>query len=376
MKKGKFTYLLSALVGFSLFFISCGNDAQQGQQAPQAMPFPVITVPSETVTAYATYPTSLQGIVDSEVRSKTSGYITKVLVDEGQKVKKGQTLFTLETQSLSQDANAAQANVNAAQVEVNKLKPLVEKNIISSVQLETAKAKLAQAQSGYNSIAANIGYATIKSPVDGYVGSIPFREGALISPTSQVPLTSVADIDKIYAFFSMNEKAYLDFIQINEGKTLEDKIKNLPKVRLILANGSLYDQEGTIETINSQVDPSTGTVSFRAIFDNPNHMLSSGYSGKIQLPKEYKDATVVPAMSTYERQGITYVYKVQGDTLAISSSINILDRVENMIVVKDGVKPGDKIVAKGVGKLRDKTPIVPQPVDFDSVAKGLDKVFK
>src|SRR5690606_39573836 len=108
----------------------------------------------------------------------------------------------------------------------------VEKNIISNVQLETAKAKLAQAQSGYNAIEANIGYATIKSPVDGYVGSIPFREGALISPTSQVPLTTVADIDKIYAFFSMNEKAYLDFIQKAKGTTMPEKIKNLPKVRL------------------------------------------------------------------------------------------------------------------------------------------------
>ena len=376
MKKTRLTYLLPSLVGICLFFASCGNDKDQGPRAPQAMPFPVITVPAETVTAYTTYPTSLEGIINSEVRAKTSGYITKVFVDEGQKVKKGQTLFTLETQSLSQDAAAAKANVNAAQVEVDKLKPLVEKNIISKVQLETAKAKLAQAQSGYNSIAANIGYATIKSPVDGFVGAIPFREGALISPTSQIPLTTVADIDKIYAFFSLNEKDYLDFIEKNEGKTLEDKIKNLPKVRLILANGSLYDQEGTIETINSQVNSSTGTVSFRAVFDNPNHLLSSGYSGKIQLPKEYKDATVVPAMSTYERQGVTYVYKVQGDSLAVSNSINVLDRVDNIIIVKDGIKPGDKIVAKGVGKLRDKTPIVPQLVEFDSIAKGLDKVFK
>ncbi len=376
MKKIQFTYLLPGLVGICLLFTSCGNNQNQAQQAPQAMPFPVVVVPTETVTAYTTYPTSLEGIVDSEVRAKTSGYITHVLVDEGQKVKKGQTLFTLETQSLSQDAAAAKANVNAAQVEVDKLKPLVEKNIISAVQLETAKAKLAQAQSGYNSIAANIGYATIKSPVDGYVGAIPFREGALISPTSQVPLTTVADINKIYAFFSLNEKDYLDFLEANEGETLEQKIKNLPKVRLILANGGLYPQEGTIQTINSQVNSSTGTVSFRAVFDNPNHLLSSGYSGKIQLPKEYKNATVVPAMSTYERQGVTYVYKVQGDTLAVSNSINVLDRVDNIVIVKDGVKPGDKIVAQGVGKLRDKTPIVPQPVDFDSIAKGLDKVFK
>lgn len=368
--------MLPSVVIICLFLASCGNDKDQAQQAPQAMPFPVITVPSETVIAYTTYPTSLEGIVNSEVRAKTSGYITDVLVDAGQKVRKGQTLFRLETQSLSQDAAAAKANVNAAQVEVDKLKPLVDKNIISSVQLETAKAKLAQAQSGYNSIAANIGYATIKSPVDGFVGSINFREGALISPTSQIPLTTVADVEKIYAFFSLNEKDYLDFIEANEGNTLEEKIKNLPKVRLILANGSLYAQEGTIETINPQVNPSTGTVSFRAVFVNPNHILSSGYSGKIQLPKKYTDATVVPAMSTYERQGITYVYKVQGDTLATSSSINVLDRVDNLIIVKDGVKPGDKIVAKGVGKLRDQTPIIAKPVDFDSIAKGLDKVFK
>ncbi len=376
MKKGKFTYLLPALLGISLFLTSCGNDKQQGQQTPQAMPFPVVTIPSETVTAYAVYPTSLQGIIDSEVRAKTSGYITHVMVDEGQKVKKGQTLFRLETQSLSQDAGAAQANVNAAQVEVNKLKPLVEKNIISSVQLETAKAKLAQAQSGYNSIAANIGYATIKSPVDGYVGSINFREGALVSPTSQAPLTTVADIDKIYAFFSMNEKDYLNFIQISEGKTLEEKISHLPKVRLVLANGELYDQEGKIETINPQVNASTGTVSFRAVFENPNRLLSSGYSGRIQLPRVYTNATIVPTMSTFERQGITYVYKVQGDTIANSSSITVLDRIDNILVVKDGIQPGDKIVAKGIGKLRDQTPIVPQSVDFDSIVKGLEKVFK
>ena len=376
MKKIKFTILLPALVGLSLFVVSCGKDAGQQPQAPQAMPFPIVTIPSDSVTAYATYPTSLEGIINSEVRAKTSGYITDVLVDEGQKVRKGQTLFKLETQSISQDAAAAQANVNAAQVEVDKLKPLVEKNIISSVQLETAKAKLAQAQSGYNSIVANIGYSTIKSPVDGYVGAIPFREGSLISPTSQVPMTTVADIEKIYAFFSMNEKAYLDFIGQIEGVSLEEKIKNLPKVGLVLANGSLYDQAGTIETINPQVDPSTGTVSFRAVFDNPNRILSSGYSGTIRLPRYYANATIVPAMSTFERQGITYVFKVQGDTLATTSAINVLDRVDNIIVVQDGISPGDKIVAKGVGQLRNNMPIIAQPVEFDSIVQGIKTVFK
>src|SRR5690554_8183240 len=299
MKTKHYFYLLLSLVGVSTFLTSCdSNQGNQGQSGQQTLPFPVITVPSETITAYDTYPTRLEGIINSQVYAKTSGYITNVMVDEGQKVKRGQTLFRLETESLSQDAAAAKANVNAARVEVDKLIPLVEKNIISQVQLETAKAKLAQAQSSYNAIVANIGYATIKSPVDGYVGAINFREGSLVSPSSPTPLTTVANIDKVYAFFSLNEKQYLDFIQNSEGESIDDKIENMPKVRLRLANGQLYPIEGTIETINSQVNAATGTVSFRAIFDNPNRLLSSGSSGQIQIPRVYEDATLVPAVST------------------------------------------------------------------------------
>lgn len=377
MKTKHYFYLLLSLVGVSTFLTSCdSNQGNQGQSGQQTLPFPVITVPSETITAYDTYPTRLEGIINSQVYAKTSGYITNVLVDEGQKVKRGQTLFRLETESLSQDAAAAKANVNAAQVEVDKLIPLVEKNIISQVQLETAKAKLAQAQSSYNSVVANIGYATIKSPVDGYVGAINLREGSLVSPSSPTPLTTVVDIDKVYAFFSLNEKQYLDFIQNSAGESIDEKIENMPKVRLLLANGQLYPIEGTIETINSQVNAATGTVSFRAIFDNPNRLLSSGSSGQIQIPRVYEDATLVPAVSTYERQGITYTYRVQGDTLAIPSSIDILDRVDNLLIVDKGVNPGDKIVARGVDKLRGNTPIHAQPVAFDSIVKGLKRVFK
>lgn len=375
MKKNSIIYSV-IVVAMGVFIASCNDQTNQRPQGPSAMPYPVVTVPSETVTAYATYPTSLEGIVNSEVRAKATGYITDVLVDAGQKVRKGQVLFKLETQSLSEDAAAAQANVNAAQVEVDKLIPLVEKNIISSVQLETAKAKLAQARSSYNSIVANIGYATIKSPVDGYVGAINLREGALVSPTSTIPLTTVADIEKIYAFFSLNEKQYLDFIQNAPGKDLDEKIKNMPKVRLILANGQLYPIEGTIETINSQVNATTGTVSFRAIFDNPDRLLSSGYSGKIQIPTLYENATVVPASSTFERQEITYVFAVQGDTVALSRSIDVKARVDNLLVVEEGISPGEKIVAQGVSKLRNNTPIVPQEVAFDSIARGLKRVFK
>ncbi len=363
-------------LSFIALFLSCG-DKEQAPQGPQGpMPFQVTTIPQQTITGYTTYPTSIEGVNNSEVRAKISGYITEVLVDEGQKVKKGQTLFRLETQSLNQDAAGAKANVNAAQVEVNKLKPLVEKNIISEVQLETAKAKLIQAQSSYNSIGANIDYANIKSPVDGYVGSIRLRKGSLVSPTSQEPLTTVSDISKVYAYFSMNEREYLDFIQKAEGTDISSKIKNFPKVTLILANGSIYDQEGTIETINSQINTNTGSISFRAVFNNDARILTNGNSGKIRVPKTYTNAVVVPKQSTYEQQGSYYVYKLGADDMALSTRIAILADVDNVYVVSEGLQKGDKIVARGVAKLRGDSQIKPMETPFDSVAKPIDKLFR
>lgn len=358
-----------------LFTFSCQQkQAQQRAQGPISLP--VVEIPVKSLTGYTSYPASVEGTINSAVRAKVAGYITHVLVDEGQRVSKGQTLFKLETAALTQDAGAAEANVNAAQVEVDKLVPLVEKGIISKVQLETAKARLAQAQASYNSITASIGYATIKSPVNGFVGAIPYREGTLVSPGDPVPLTTVSEINEVYVFFAMNERDYLNFMLHAEGEKLTDKIKNFPPVELQLVNGELYPEKGKIETVTGQVNPSTGTVSFRATFPNANHLLANGNSGKIRIPKHYEDVTVVPESATFEQQGIVYVYQVQGDTLAVQTSIEAVDRLQNMIVVSSGIKPGDTIVAQGIGKLRNHTPIKPNPVSFESIADSLNVVFK
>src|SRR6056297_4035066 len=366
---------LLGIVISTFLFVSCqDNEAAPPAQGPA--PFPVIEVPLQTVTGYSSYPVSIEGTVNSGVRAKVPGYITNVLVDEGEKVRKGQVLFRLETQSLTQEAGAAKANVNAAQVEVDKLKPLVEKDIISNVQLETAKARLQQAQSSYNGINANINYGVIKSPVDGFVGSIRFRRGALVSPTNQQPLTTVADISAVYAYFAMNEKDYLDFIQDTPGVTKSEKIKNLPKVNLILANGRIYEEEGIVETINSQVDLATGAITFRAKFNNPARILSNGNSAKIQIPKLFKDVILVPKESTYERQGNTYVYKVAKDSMAVTTALTVIAEVDNLYLVERGLNVGDHIVATGVNKIRGETKIAPKPVSFDSIAKPIQKVFR
>ncbi|MFV0539758.1 MAG: efflux RND transporter periplasmic adaptor subunit [Aestuariibaculum sp.] len=369
-------YKITTLSIFALLLVSCNDKQQQAPQQQQAMPFAVTAVPQKNVTGFIKYPTTIEGTINSDVRAKVSGYIQKVLVDEGQKVRKGQALFKLETQSLSQDAEAAKANVNAAQVEVNKLKPLVEKNIISSVQLETAKAKLLQAKSSYNSVVANIGYATVTSPVDGFVGAIPYREGTLVSASSAKPLTTVASIENVYAFFSMNETEYLNFLQKAEGKTLHDKIKNFPKVKLLLANGQTYEEEGTIQTVTGQIDAATGTVSFRAMFNNPNLLLTNGNSGTIEIPTHYNNTLVIPQAATFEQQGQTFVYKVGEDNAVIATLVSIKDKTDLLYVVDGGLKAGDLIVPKGIGKLRNRMPIQPQTVAFDSIVKPIKPLFQ
>ncbi|SDR89297.1 efflux RND transporter periplasmic adaptor subunit [Christiangramia echinicola] len=378
MKKKKIFLIGIAIVGFAALS-SCGNTDSKAEAAGSLAPppsYPVIEVSRKTVTAFNSYPATIEGSVNSAVRAKVSGYITDVLVEEGENVKKGQLLFKLETKSLNQDAQAAKANVNAAQVEVDKLKPLVEKEIISQVQIETAKAKLEQAKSTYNSIAANIGYANIKSPVDGVVGKINFRNGSLVSPQDQMPITNVSSIENVYAIFSMNEKDFLDFMSDAEGKTTSEKIGNTPGIQLIMANSREYENKGKIETISGNIDEQTGTVSFRAKFKN-NGLLRNGSSGTVKIPKTYENAIVVPSLSTYERQGQTFVYKIKADTLT-SSSIDILSEIKNLYVVKeeDGVEAGELILAKGTGKVRPGMKISPNKVSMDSILDSFDQVFK
>lgn len=372
MTRGLFVIFLC----FSFLSGCKDEEPAQSNTLADAIPVKVLEIRKDSITGFQNYPSNIKGVVSSEVRAKVSGYIQEVLVDEGEKVRQGQPLFRLETETLDEDAQAAKASVNAAQVEVEKLIPLVEKDIISAVQLETAKANLARAKSNYNSIAAKIGYATVKSPVNGYVGSIPFREGSLVSPSDPTPLTSVSNIEKVFAFFSMNETEYLDFLQTAEGSSLEEKIGNFPEVLLRLANGSVFSQKGKIETVSGQVNPQSGTVSFRAVFDNPEQLLNDGNSGTIMIPNQYTDNILVPERSVYDLQGDIYAYKVREDNTIEAVKLEYIDNVNNQYVISGGVEPGDLIVAIGPARLQPNQKIDPQPVPYDSIAKPIEAIFK
>lgn len=392
------TIILSLLGLISL--ISCDQKPQQ--QAMPAPAVPVVEVVSRDFTAYQSFPVSIEGKVNNAVRAKISGYITQVFVDEGQFVTAGQPLFKLETNVQAQDANAAQAAigaaqaninsaqaaVNAAQVEVDKLIPLVEKNIISSVQLETAKANLArtqsqlqqakasysQAQAGFSAVQANIDFGVVRSPISGVVGAINFREGSLVGPADQTPITTVSQVGEVYAYFSMNESEYLNFLEANSGATVKEKLNNLPEVELELANGQAYSEKGKIQTVTGQINPQTGTIQFRASFKNEAGLLSNGNSGVVKIPKTYENATLVPESATFEQQGLVYVYKVVNDSVQ-SARVGVVDRANNIAMVDSGVQKGDKVIAKGTGKLKPGMEVQSVPTHIDSIANEIKQIF-
>lgn len=354
-KKSIFSALIAIVV-----LASCGKKQEQAQAPQGPAPFPVQTIAKQDAVVYQEYTANLEGQQNVEIRPKVNGFIQKIYVDEGQVVKKGQILFKLETQTQNQDASAAQANVKAAQVEVDRLKPLVDRKIISEVQLETAKAKLAQAKSAYGAIAANIGFGTIVSPVNGVIGSLPYREGSLVSSTNEMPLTTVSDTKIVRAYFSMNEKQLLFFNKTFKGATTAEKLKATPQVSLLLVDGSEYDQKGKLATMNGLVNPTTGTTQFRAEFNNPEGILRSGSSGIVRLPIEQKGVILVPQNAVFEVQGKQTLYVVGKDNKVKSRIVTTNGTSELNFIVTGGLEAGEKVVIEGASKLKDDMEIVPQ----------------
>jgi membrane fusion protein (multidrug efflux system) len=350
-----------------ILLVACGKK-NETPKAPPIMPYKVVEVSASSTTLLAEYPATLEGITDIDIRAKVDGYIEKIYVQEGQVVKKGQLLFKLETQTVNQEASAAKAKVTAAQVEVNRLKPLVERNIISDVQLETAKANLASANSTYQSIVAKINYASIKSPVNGIVGTLPLRIGSYVSSQTAEPLTRISDVSTVYAYFSVNEKQQLDIMMNADGKTFQEKISKMPKVNLILSNGMEYEQKGKIETFSGQANTQTGSFNVRASFANGNHLLRSGGSGTIQIPTQLNDVILIPQNATMELQDKRVVLIADKDNKV--KAIPVVVRAVpggQFFVVDKGLNVNDKILIEGVGVVAEGTEIKPELVKYATI---------
>lgn len=325
-----------------------------------------------TVNLTSSYPATIKGKQDVEIRPQVSGFITQLCIDEGSMVKKGQVLFIIDPVQYESAARAAKAavqtakaNVATQEITVKNKRELNKKNIISDYDLEmaentlaSAKAQLASAEAQLISANQNLAYTRVTSPSNGVAGSIPFRVGSLVSGSSATPLTTVSDISEMYVYFSLTEKELLNLIRKDGSQ--QEALNNFPPVQLTLADGTLYGDSGKIETVSGVIDQNTGAVSIRATFPNKGHLLRTGGTGSILIPYSSPNALVVPQKATYEIQDKKFVYVLQDDNTVKNTEVKVLnlDDGQNYIVTS-GLNAGDKIVLENVSTLKDGATIKP-----------------
>ena len=378
----KFLFITALSIATAVYLSSC-SQVQGTQAAPPPQSLPIMALSAAPATTYLEYSADVEGTTNVEIRPQVSGYLDKIYVEEGAYVTKGLPLFKINDRPYDEQLNNAQANITVAKaneekaaIEVNRLQPLVDNHVISDVQLkaaqaayDAAKAEVNQTQAASNNAGINLGYTLIKAPVSGYIGRIPFKAGALVGKGEAQPLTIVSDIKEVYAYFGMSESDFLKFTNQFPGKTIDEKIKQLPPVELQLADKSIYASKGRIELMEGQFDRSIGAITFRAAFPNADHLLRSGITGKVRIPQANTGLLPVPQASTYEIQDKIFVFVVGDSSKVVGKQLHIVGKTTDYYLVDKGVQPGDKIVFAGMDRLTDGAVITPQLLSTDSLFK-------
>lgn len=366
-----FGLAIGALSVISVFSSCTGGGSAAMQQSAPALA--VATVAPGNIELENSYPATIKGKTDIDVRPMISGNIVAVHVDEGARVQKGQVLFTIDQVPYQAAVDQAQASVNVArtavetaQISVNSNRALRDKNIISEHamqisenQLAQALAQLAQAEAGLTNAKKNLSYTQVTAPSSGVVGSIPLRVGSLASPSGQA-LTTVSDNSEVYAYFSLTERQILDMTD-GGNMSLNQAIANMPAVKLKLANGSVYPSEGRVATVSGVIDASTGASTVRALFNNANGVLRSGSTGSVIIPEQFTDVIIIPQTATGEIQGSKYVLTVDENNTLHQQIIEVSPLQDgHSYVVTAGLTPGVRIVTEGIGtKARNGVTIQP-----------------
>lgn len=328
-----------------------------------------LTATQSDLTLKSGYSATLRGRQYVEIRPQVSGMITEIRINEGDAVNKGQILFIIDQVPYRSALETATANVRSAEAKLGTAKltaeskaVLYKEEVVSEFDLQTARNQLAEAEAVLAQAKAqeinarnNLSYTEVKSPVDGVASMIPYRVGTLVSSSIPEPLVTVSDDSEIYAYFSMAENQTLDILQ--QYGSLQEAMDKMAEVELTMSNGKAYSYNGVINAISGTVDESTGAVSLRAVFPNPDRFLRNGGSGTVVIPTVKKGCIVIPQTATYELQNRTFVYKVV-DGKAQSTAIEVFGMNNGTeYIVESGLKPGDIIIAEGAGLVREGTVI-------------------
>jgi RND family efflux transporter MFP subunit len=372
-------YLLkhaSWISGFVLLLVAgCSSEARKSSEAES---FPV-TSPAVVDTVFSReYVAEIQSIQNVELRARVRGFIEKIHVDEGQAVTEGQTLFTLSGQEFWEEIlkaksvlKSAIAESKVAMVEVKNTRTLLERNIVSTTELEMAEAKLEaieakidEARSAISSAELNLSFTIIKAPFSGTINRISNKKGSLIEEGTL--LTSISNNSEVFAYFYVSEKEYLDFIKQNAlGKEQQ--------VSLVTADNLPHKYKGKVETTESEIDRNTGTIGFRARFPNPERYLKHGSSGKVILKSELKNAMIIPQKSTFEIQEHTYVFVVDKDHVVHLRSVVPKLRMSNIYILESGLSADERIIYEGIQRVRAGDKVKPEVIDFSPALVHLAK---
>lgn len=354
---------------FTVLLSGCGSKSNDTGKVPEYAVQELQKTNADLTTAY---PASIKGKQDVEIRPQVSGFITKLCVDEGATVRKGQVLFVIDptqyeaaTRTAKAAVETARAAVSTQQMTVDNKRELNKKQIISDYDLSMAEnslaqanAQLAQAKAQLTTAQQNLSFTQVTSPSDGVINTIPYRLGALVSPSIPTPMTTVSEIGDVYVYFSMTEKELLEMTKT--GGTIKEEIGKMPTVKLQLIDGTIYGVEGKVDAITGVINQSTGSVSIRAIFPNKENILRSGGTANVIIPYNMENVISIPQSATVEIQDKKFVYVLQPDNTLKYTEIVIFNLNNGKdYLVTSGLKSGDKIVIEGVQNLKDGQKIHP-----------------
>jgi len=361
------------LTVFALSNCSSGISKDQDTKA-KPLALPVYKVTRTDAVTVKDYIGTIEGKVNVEIRPQVEGLLQEIYVDEGAYVQKGQKLFKIDASTYQESLNntlateqVAKAKLKNAKLEIDRLKPLVENDVISSVRLasaesdyQVAKATLDQAAAAVRSAQISKDFTIITAPVSGYIGRLPKRIGNLVSKADKEPLTFLSDIQDVYVYFAMNESDYLYFSKAQakqdslDGKVYSQHNKlTFPEVTLVLADGEAYAKKGIVDAVNGQVDRTTGAISLRATFQNRDNILRSGSSGTLKVTEIKKNVIQVPQVATNELQDRVFVYTLDKNNKVQRKNILIIGKSQANYIVGEGLEEGDRVVTTGFDKLTD-----------------------
>lgn len=364
----------STLLFLSLIVLAaCGKGNQNQAYQQQAPELPTAKVQQGDASVSREYAASVEGVSNVEIRPQVTGYLSKIFVDEGDYVNAGQALFKIEDQIFREQMKSAQAslitaqaNLSTAKIDLDRKKELLRNKMVSDIQVKEAEATynaargaVSQAVSSIESAKINLNFSTIKAPVSGFIGRFNYRLGSLMTPSNQQPITLLSDIHEVYTYFSMSETDFNNFQKKQAGSSIGEIIKNTPAVSLLLSGGDKYAQTGKIDAVEGQFNKTTGSITLRAKFPNPENILRSGNTGKVVLDQFYSNVVLLPIASTRTIQDKIFVFSIKGGKAAMLP-VEVSGKAGDNFIISKGLQAGDEYIVTGFDRLQPGTPVVAQ----------------